>query len=94
MSLSIRLLSTALLCASIQGWPGTASAQEGRVVVRGFEGPGSARVRTQVVRATSAKVPICGRPLGPNPVSKSTGRSPEGLRCLTICAASWKGQAR
>ena len=55
MSLSIRLLSTALLCASIQGWPGTASAQEGRVVVRGFEGPGSARVRAQVVRALKAE---------------------------------------
>ena len=38
--------------------------------------PVSARkaLRTMVVRATSPKVPMCGRPDGPYPVSSTTGR--------------------
>ena len=49
--------------------------------------------RTKLVRATSAKVPMWGRPLGPYPVWSRTARPPSGGRRSRMRSASAKGQA-
>ena len=49
--------------------------------------------RTKLVRATSAKVPMWGRPLGPYPVWNRTERSAAGERRSRMPSASAKGQA-
>ena len=49
--------------------------------------------RTQLVRATSPNVPICGRPEGPYPVSNKAVVLPLAWRRAATLAASSKGQA-
>ena len=49
--------------------------------------------RTQVVRATSPNVPICGRPEGPYPVSNRAAALPCFSSRAATLAASSKGQA-
>ncbi len=49
--------------------------------------------RTQLVRATSPKVPICGRPEGPYPVSNSASALPDRSSRAATLAASSNGHA-
>src|SRR5262249_31154049 len=49
--------------------------------------------RTMVVRATSPKGPMCGRPEGPEPVSNTTPSLGCFFRRGAVFGASWNGQA-